>query len=81
MLLKNPWKSHAPGEIPNYLAQENVNILIIKGIDGRAISFFEQLGIQVIRGAFGTVNEILKQFNKQQLQDRECEFKDKFHRY
>jgi predicted Fe-Mo cluster-binding NifX family protein len=80
-IIRNPLESHGPGDIPNYLAQQNVNILIVRGIGGRAISFFKQLGIQVIRGAYGTVNEILEQFDKQQLQDREYEVTEKFHRH
>jgi len=80
-VIQNPLESHGPGDIPNYLAQQNVNILIVRGIGGRAISFFEQLGIQVIRGASGTVNEILEQLDKKQLQDQEYEVTEKFHRH
>lgn len=80
-IIPNPMEDHAPGEIPNYLAGENVHLLIARGIGGRAISFFNQLGIQVIRGAGGTVGQILQQLDKKQLQDMEYEVKEKFHRH
>ena len=80
-IIPNPLEDHGPGDIPNYLAQQNVTMLIARGIGGRAISFFNQLGIQVIRGASGTVREILTQLETNQLQDQDYEVKEKFHRH
>jgi len=80
-VIPNPLEEHGPGDIPNYLSQQQVDLLIARGIGGRAISFFNQLGIQVIRGAGGTVKQILEQLDKQQLRDQEYEVKEKFHRH
>ncbi len=80
-IVANPLEDHGPGDIPNYLAQQNVDLLVARGIGGRAIGFFDQLGIHVVRGASGTVKEILEQLNKNELQDRDYEVQEKFHRH
>ena len=80
-VIANPLEDHGPGDIPNYLAQQQVDLLVARGIGGRAIGFFDQMGIQVVRGASGTVKEIMEQLNKNQLQDRDYEVREKFHRH
>lgn len=56
-------------------------MLITRGIGGRAIAFFEQLGIQVIRGASGTIEEIMTALKENILKDREYEVKEHFHKH
>ncbi|KLO22015.1 Dinitrogenase iron-molybdenum cofactor biosynthesis protein [Marinitoga sp. 1197] len=80
-IIKNPLEEHGPGDIPNYLHKEGISLLIARGIGGRAITFFEQLGIHVIRGADGTVEEIINDLKEQKLFDREYEVKEKFHNH
>ena len=79
-VITNPLESHGPGDIPNYLAQQKVNMLVVQGIGGRAISFFNQLGIKVVRGTSGTVKEILEKIAKNELKDQEYTVKEKIHR-
>ncbi|WP_129410050.1 NifB/NifX family molybdenum-iron cluster-binding protein [Marinitoga lauensis] len=80
-IIKNPLEEHGPGDIPHYLNEQGINILIARGIGGRAIMFFEQLGIQVIRGAEGTVEEIIQALKNNILEDREYEVKEHFHKH
>ena len=80
-IINNPMEDHGPGDIPNYLHSKNVDILVARGIGGRAIEFFQKLGIQVFRGAEGTIKEIMEQILEQKLIDREYEVKEKFHNH
>ncbi len=80
-IINNPLENHGPGDIPNYMAKQNVNVLIARGIGGRAIDIFNNLNIKVIRGASGTVSEILSALNNNQLTDEDYEVKDKFHKH
>ncbi len=80
-IIRNPMEDHSPGDIPNYLAEQKVNLLVARGIGGRAITFFDQLGIHVIRGADGSITEILGQLEEGYLQDIEYEVKEKFHKH
>ena len=80
-VIENPLEDHGPGDIPQYMAKQDVNLLIARGIGGRAIDIFNQLGINVVRGANGTVTEILSVLKKDQLIDTNYEVKEKFHRH
>jgi predicted Fe-Mo cluster-binding NifX family protein len=64
---------HAPGELPSYIKQVGVDVMISGGMGVRAIQFFHQYGIQVATGASGTVKESLEKFLAGQLQgDAPC---------
>lgn len=78
---KNPLENHGPGDIPEYLKNKGVDLLIVRGIGQRALVFFDQLGIKVIRGANGTVNEIINKYLENELKDTEYEVKEKFHEH
>ncbi len=61
--LPNPAiESHAPGEIPSYLASRGVDTLICLGLGGRARYFFNELGINVITGVRGRIREVLEKY-------------------
>ena len=77
-VVKNPLENHGPGDVPNYLHKNNVNLLLARGIGGRAIDFFNRLGIQVIRGTYGTVDQLIKEFKENNLKDTEYQVKEKF---
>ncbi len=80
-VIANPLESHGPGDIPNYLNKNGVNLLIARGVGGRAIDFFNRLGIKVIRGAYGTVKELIENYKEEKLQDTDYEVKEKFHEH
>ncbi len=59
----NPFvDGHAPGQVPGFIKQQNANVMLSGGMGGRAIQFFEQVGIQAATGASGTVRQALENF-------------------
>ncbi len=60
---ENPFfQSHQPGAVPNYIADKKVNVMIAGGMGPRAMEFFNQLGVEAVTGASGTVKEALSQY-------------------
>ncbi|MFO8062811.1 MAG: NifB/NifX family molybdenum-iron cluster-binding protein [bacterium] len=76
---ENPLDSHKPGDMPTYLSQKNVDKLIVRGVGARAIAYFQQMGIEVIRGADGTVEEIIDAYKNKKLSSKEYTPSDKNH--
>lgn len=52
------------GNPPDILAKEGVQIMVCRGLGRRAISLFQELGIDVFIGANGTVREAVQAFNE-----------------
>lgn len=80
-IIKNPLDNHGPGDIPHYLKRENVDVLIVRGIGGRAIQFFQQLGITVFRGAAGDVRSLVQAYLEKKIEDKEYTVKEKYHNH
>ncbi len=53
--------SHEPGALPEYIKSKNVDILVTGGMGPRAQSFFENMNIKVITGAYGKIKDILEE--------------------
>ena len=53
---------------PKIMAREGVNVMICQGLGRRAISMFEELGIEVYIGAVGTVRDAAVAFKLGRLQ-------------
>jgi len=59
----NPFaQAHQPGEIPDFVKQQNADVILSGGMGGRAIEFFEQAGIKAATGASGTVRQALEHY-------------------
>jgi predicted Fe-Mo cluster-binding NifX family protein len=56
------------GHPPEIMAGERVDIMICRALGRRAIAMFEELGIDVYIGAFGTVKEAIDDFKQGRLQ-------------
>ena len=54
-----PFAEHGPGDIPNWLKEQGVDVVLALGMGGKAVNFFQQLGIEVIRGAAGRVGDVI----------------------
>ncbi len=74
------------GDPPEIMAKEGVNAMICQGLGRRAISLFENLGIEVYIGASGTVRDAITMFQQGTLQkatlNSACgkhEFRDRHH--
>ena len=56
------------GNPPEIMAREGVNVMICRGLGRRAISMFEEMGIDVYIGASGTVRDAIEAFKQNKLQ-------------
>lgn len=61
--IANPFaEAHEPGQIPEFIKQQNADVMLSGGMGGRAIAFFTEAGIQTATGATGTVRESLERY-------------------
>jgi predicted Fe-Mo cluster-binding NifX family protein len=62
--VQNPfYGSHGePGEVPNFIKNLGVEVMIAGGMGPRAIGFFEQFGVQAVTGVSGVVKEVVRAF-------------------
>ncbi len=59
----NPYyPNHEPGQVPAFIHSQGANVMLAGGMGGRAISFFQQYGIQTATGAGGTVRQAIEQY-------------------
>jgi predicted Fe-Mo cluster-binding NifX family protein len=69
----NPFEDHQPGQIPEYVKSRGANVIITRGMGGRAKQFFDSLGVQAFTGADGIVREIVEAYLKDSLQSKDYE--------
>jgi predicted Fe-Mo cluster-binding NifX family protein len=58
--ISNP--GHRPGFLPNFLNDMGVNVIISGGMGGGAIEIFNEKGIEVITGAKGLAEAVVKDY-------------------
>ena len=58
---------HQPGQVPGFIHSLGANVMLAGGMGGRAIMFFEQLGIEGVTGAYGTVRQSVERYLGGQL--------------
>ncbi|HPJ88547.1 MAG TPA: NifB/NifX family molybdenum-iron cluster-binding protein [Thermotogota bacterium] len=68
-IVRNPFEQHSPGQIPGWVSENGVKLMIVQGIGARAISFFEGYGIKVGKGYGETVREVLNEYFKGTLSE------------
>jgi predicted Fe-Mo cluster-binding NifX family protein len=56
------------GHPPEIMAREGINAMVCRGLGRRAITMFEEFGIDVYIGASGTVKEAVDAFKQGKLQ-------------
>lgn len=61
------------------MKEKGAELVIVRGIGRRAIAAFEAMGVKVIRGASGTVKEVVNQYLSGQLKDSDYEVHDHHH--
>ncbi len=60
-VIENPFFSgHEVGEVPGFIKEQKVDVMLSGGMGGRAIQFFKELDIEASTGADGTVRSALK---------------------
>ncbi len=57
-----PFKSQDPGSIPLFIKQYDGELLIVKYIDKSAQDFFKYMGIKVLTGVDGKIEDIVDSF-------------------
>jgi predicted Fe-Mo cluster-binding NifX family protein len=68
----NPYYGrHQPGQVPGFINEHNVNVMLTGGMGRRAIGFFRQYDIQAATGASGTVRHALENYLQGELQGAE----------
>lgn len=68
-VIANPYHAvHGqPGQVPSFLKEQGIEVVIAGGMGPRAVGFFNQYGIKVFTGASGTVKETVDRFLKGKL--------------
>jgi predicted Fe-Mo cluster-binding NifX family protein len=62
-VVENPFFSgHQVGQVPNFIHEQNADVMLSGGMGGRAIQFFQQFGIETATGAAGTVRATLENY-------------------
>ena len=79
-IVPNPLPEHGPGDLPRWVVSQGASLLVVKGIGRRAIDHFTSLGVEVIRGANGTVRQIVEALKAGDLRDVPYQVKEKYHR-
>ncbi len=57
-----PFDEHQPGDIPNWLNELGVDVVISHGMGPRAVEHFETLGIKSVVGASGRISDVVEAF-------------------
>ncbi len=59
----NPYYgNHQPGQVPAFIHSLEANVMLTGGMGGRAITFFQQFGIEGVTGAYGTVRQSVERY-------------------
>jgi predicted Fe-Mo cluster-binding NifX family protein len=60
--VNNP--GHEPGAIPQYLHNLGAKCIVCGGMGGRAMGFFEELGMEIQTGVTGKIDEVIDALGK-----------------
>ena len=59
----NPYYGkHAPGQVPGFIHSQGADVMLAGGMGRRAVSFFQQYGIEAVTGASGTVRQAMQSY-------------------
>jgi predicted Fe-Mo cluster-binding NifX family protein len=62
-VVENPFYGrHQPGQVPQFINEKSVDVMLTGGMGRRAIGFFQEYGIQAVTGASGSVRRSLEQY-------------------
>jgi predicted Fe-Mo cluster-binding NifX family protein len=68
----NPYYgNHTPGQVPGFIHSHSAHVMLAGGMGRRAVSFFQEYGIQAVTGASGTVRQALQGYLGGELRDAE----------
>lgn len=80
-VMANPYfHSHQPGQLPQFIQQQNAQVIISGGMGRRAIALFDQTGIKALAGVQGQLQEVVEAHLKEELQSSgPCAESEKHH--
>lgn len=64
-IIPNP--GHSPGNIPRFLHQKNVEVIVAGGMGMRATGLFNEMGIKAVVGVSGKIDEVVLELCKDTL--------------
>lgn len=71
--IKNPfYGQHQPGQVPGFINSLGADVMLTGGMGGRAVGFFEQMGIEPVTGARGTVRASIEAYLGGELKGAEA---------
>ncbi|WP_312941711.1 NifB/NifX family molybdenum-iron cluster-binding protein [Oscillibacter sp.] len=62
-----PNPGHKPGFLPNFLADQGVNVIIAGGMGGGAVDIFNERGVEVVVGAEGNARQGVEAYLRGEL--------------
>jgi predicted Fe-Mo cluster-binding NifX family protein len=61
--VENPYHGHhQPKQVPGFIKSQGADVMLAGGMGWRAITLFQQYGIEAVTGASGTVRDALEQY-------------------
>ncbi|AEC52629.1 Dinitrogenase iron-molybdenum cofactor, NIF B/Y/X related protein [Pyrococcus sp. NA2] len=67
-VIEVPFEEHEPGDLPNFVKEHGGDVVLAYGMGRKAISYFTELGIQVITGVYGSIKDVVRAFIDQVLE-------------
>ncbi|MBO8174274.1 MAG: NifB/NifX family molybdenum-iron cluster-binding protein [Thermococcus sp.] len=61
-IVEVPFEEHSPGDLPNFIKEHGGEVVLAYGMGRRATAYFQSLGIQVVTGAHGKIEDVVKDF-------------------
>ncbi len=62
-VVENPYyTNHIPGKVPQFIKEQDVQVMIAGGMGPRAIDMFSTFGIEVVTGAIGNAGNVLQAY-------------------
>ncbi len=68
-VVSNPFEQHGPGQIPAWVQENGVDTMIVRGIGTRAIGFFSNLGISVVKGTGEKAKDCIEDYLSGKIDD------------
>lgn len=61
--IRNPLADeHNPGDLPQFMQEKGVDVIIAGGMGPKAQAFFKDYGITPVTGAYGKVKDVLEEY-------------------